>query len=87
MNHWKNPYFLKWLIYAPIGFSLFGFGISFLDEVGNMKHQGVDFWTWFSLGTLSLIVTNAGLAFVGDAVKNRVLYELEKKQNKPEVES
>lgn len=74
-----DKYFYRWLIYAPVGFCLFGFGVCLFNEIGQLKHQGADFWTWFSWGTLSLILMNAGLAFVGDAVKNRVLYESLKK--------
>jgi len=32
-------------------------------------------WTWVALGTVSLVVLNAGLCLFGDAVKHRALYE------------
>ncbi len=80
MFDFKNPYFKKWFLYAPIGFSLFAFGLCFAIEIAHLKHTGASFWQWFSLGTLALIITNAGLAFVADAIKNRMFYELEKKK-------
>lgn len=79
LENFKNPHFFKWFIYAPIGLSLFAFGLCLVVELGYLKHQGAAFWTWFGWGTLALIITNAGIAFVGDAVKHRVLYEISKK--------
>jgi len=78
----KNPYFRRWFWYAPIGLSLFAFGLCLVVEIAYFKHEGASFWTWFGLGTLALIIANAGISLVADAVKNRVFYELEKKNEK-----
>ena len=74
MNHFK-----KWRIYAPLGLALIGLGLSFLGHSIQIKTQAAEFWTWFIWGTVSLVITNAGIAVFGDAVKHRVLYELSTK--------
>lgn len=79
MDKTSKKYFWKWLVLAPIGFSLVGFGLCLMIEIAHFKHQGGAFWIWFGAGTLSLVIVNAGLAFVGDAVKNRVFYEWSRK--------
>lgn len=75
-----NSYYYKWLLYAPLGLVLVGFGLCFFNETGQLKHQGAGFSEWFGWGTVSLIIINAGLAFFGDAVKNRVLYEIKREK-------
>jgi hypothetical protein len=57
----------RWLIQAPIGLSLFGFGLCLFSEAGHIKHSGGELGDWFALGTLSLIVVNSGLSLVVDA--------------------
>jgi len=69
LEHRKN-----WLINAPIGLALFGLGLSITLEANNRKNAREPY---FWLGTLGLVILNAGLAFLGDAVKSRVLLELE----------
>jgi hypothetical protein len=64
----------KWMILSPIGLTLIGLGLSITLEAARAKNAGEP---WFWLGTLGLIVVNAGAACVGDGVKHRVLYELE----------
>lgn len=71
MNHYA-----KWRLFAPLGLAIIGMGLSFLGHSIQIKTQGVGFWTWFLWGTVSLLVTNAGIAVFGDAVKHRVLFEL-----------
>lgn len=63
----------KWQIFAPLGLTLIGAGISLTDHASFLKSQGEP---WFWLGTLGLVVLNSGVALVADAVKNRVMYEL-----------
>ena len=63
----------KWLTYAPIGLTLFGLGLTLTLEANRRKNAREPY---FWLGTLGLVVLNAGLAFLGDAVKSRVLLEL-----------
>ncbi len=64
----------NWLTHAPIGLTLFGLGLSITLEANNHKNAREPY---FWLGTLGLIILSAGLAFLGDAVKSRVLLELE----------
>jgi len=64
----------NWLTNAPIGLTLFGLGLTLTLEANNRKNAREPY---FWLGTLGLIILNAGLAFLGDAVKSRVLLELE----------
>lgn len=81
-KHFKNPHFRRWFWYAPLGLSLFAFGLCLAIEIAFMKHNGAAFWTWFSWGTLALIITNAGLSFLVDAGQNKVFYDLEMKKQK-----
>lgn len=64
----------KWLLFAPLGLSLIGLGLSVTLEAARLKTVGEP---WFWLGTLGLVIVNAGVAVFGDAVKCRVLVELE----------
>lgn len=61
-----------WLIKAPAGLSLTGFGLCLIVEAGMAKYAGEP---WFWSGTLALIVFNAGLSIFGDGVKHRVHLE------------
>ncbi|NJL13521.1 MAG: hypothetical protein HC913_11295 [Microscillaceae bacterium] len=81
MRAFQNAYYRKWFWFAPLGFSLFGFGLCLAIEVAIWKNTGLPFWQWFGLGTGALILANSGLAFIGDAVKNRVFYEWQKKNS------
>ncbi|MEM1214783.1 MAG: hypothetical protein AAGJ82_03815 [Bacteroidota bacterium] len=65
-----------WLIKAPLGLGLIGFGISLIVEAGFLKHApGTTTYEWVLAGTLALCVFNAGLCVFGDAVKHRGHYE------------
>jgi hypothetical protein len=70
--------FQKWRLFAPLGLATIGFGASLLGHSIQLKTEGATTFTWFIWGTVSLVVLNAGVAFFGDAVKHRVLYELGK---------
>jgi hypothetical protein len=73
--------FFRWLIFAPLGMLLIGSGLCifgytlkiWLDPKAVMND-------WFLPGTLSLVLINAGIAFVGDAVRNRILYDMRRKR-------
>jgi len=73
----KNaPYhYRNWLIKAPVGLSLIGFGACLVAEAAMQKYEGVDTWQWVVFGTLALIVLNAGVSFVGGAAIHRSHYE------------
>ncbi len=59
----------KWLIKAISGLLLFGFGLCLFGEAVIAKYVRDP---WFGLGTISLIVTNAGLAIFVSAAIDRV---------------
>jgi len=67
----------KWQRFAPLGLALVGAGASMLGHSIELKTTGATLLVWFIWGTLSLIVLNAGLAVFGDAIKHRVLFELQ----------
>jgi len=71
----------KWQRFSPLGLALVGMGASMLGHSIELKTTGATFITWFSWGTISLVVLNAGLAVFGDAIKHRVLFELSHEQN------
>ncbi|MEL6142489.1 MAG: hypothetical protein AAFU67_12820 [Bacteroidota bacterium] len=67
-----------WLIKAPLGLSIFGFGVCLVSEAAMLKYGGANTWDWVLNGTLALIVLNAGLCVFGDAVKHRAHFERSK---------
>lgn len=54
-KHYKN-----WLIQAPTGLGLIGFGVCLIAESAMLKASGGSTWKWVTTGTLSLTVFNAG---------------------------
>jgi hypothetical protein len=74
--------FKKWRLFAPLGLTLIGLGISIVGKAIGLKMIHADTLEWFLWGTLGLVVTNAGIAVFGDAVKCRVLYELRETNKK-----
>lgn len=70
----------KWQRFSPLGLALVGMGASMLGHSIELKITGAAFVSWFVWGTVSLSVLNAGLAVFGDAVKHRVLFELQEQQ-------
>ena len=77
---WNNPYYRKWLLHAPLGLTLVGFGACLVAEAAILKAGGGTFWHWFGYGTLALIVLNTGLSFFGNAVLNRMRFERQREQ-------
>ncbi len=71
----KTDHYRHWLLKAPLGLLLTGFGLCLLTEAGMLKFSGAGTWSWVAGGTLALVVFNAGLCVFGDAVKHRVHYE------------
>lgn len=74
----SNRHYRHWLIKAPLGLSVIGFGICLISEAAMDKYAGVPTWDWVIAGTLALIVFNAGLCVFGDAIIHRVHYERER---------
>jgi hypothetical protein len=79
INAEKKPaaqtYYRRWLIRAPLGLVLVGFGACLIAESAMMKYAGLETWKWVLAGTCSLCVFNAGLSIFGDAILQRVRYE------------
>jgi hypothetical protein len=79
-------YLKKWKKHALIGVTLVGLGINLIGEAIIIKSNSPDYFDlghmalWFWIGLFGLVALNAGISFVGDAVKNRVLWELEQKK-------
>ncbi|NBC06520.1 MAG: hypothetical protein GVY26_04940 [Bacteroidetes bacterium] len=78
----KKQYYRRWLIRAPIGLVLIGFGACLIAEAAMDKYEGAPLWQWVAYGTVALVVFNSGLSLFGDAILQRGRYEraLEKEQ-------
>lgn len=70
-----DKHFKNWLIQAPTGLGLVGFGACLIAESAILKASGGQNWEWVALGTVSLCVFNAGLCFFGNSIMERVRYE------------
>ncbi|MEL7247910.1 MAG: hypothetical protein AAFO03_05810 [Bacteroidota bacterium] len=70
-----KQYYRRWMLRAPLGLVLVGFGLSLVIEAGFYKHSGAATWEWVGFGTLALVVFNSGLCIFGDAILQRVRYE------------
>lgn len=64
----------KSLILAPFSLILIGYGLCIFSEAGHLKHTNAPFRQWFLMGTYSLVVFNAGLCFLGQAIIFRIQY-------------
>ncbi len=74
----------KWLLCAVAGILLFGFGLSVVTAAGYKKGVGDAFYIWFLMGTYGLIITALGLVSLGQAIRFRVLMDINKKFHKQE---
>lgn len=70
-----NKHYKNWLIQAPLGLVIVGFGICLIAEAAIWKYSGVPTWQWIVAGTVALSVFNAGLSIFGGAILHRVRYE------------
>jgi len=68
-------HYQTWKTLAPLGLLGVGLGASLVGQSTILKSRRASTWTWVALGTVSLVVLNAGLCLFGDAVKHRALYE------------
>ena len=71
----KKHYLIRWLSFAVSGLILTGLGLSLFGEALTAKQQKR---SWFWRGTLSLVVFNTGLSFIGTSVVHRVRGILDK---------
>ena len=72
-----NKNYEKWNTFSLIGLVVIGLGLSLTGNAIISKSKGKG---WFFKGTFALIITNAGIAIFGEAVKARALYEWELEQ-------
>jgi len=83
----RIPLRTKWLLCAAVGLLLFGFGISVVSTATTIKAEPTSsFSRWFVMGLYGLIITNLGLVFFGQAIRFRVLMDVNKRFNKQEKE-
>lgn len=68
----RNKLKKYWLLHAVGGLLLTGSGLSIFGEALIRKWDNADFWDWTLWGTVALIVFNAGISLVGQAVVFRV---------------
>lgn len=70
-----DQHYQQWSENAPRGLLLIGAGVSIVAHAAGLRTKGRSSLIWIALGTLGLIVLNAGVAIFGEAVKHRTLYE------------
>jgi hypothetical protein len=78
-----KSHYKKWLLQAPVGLVLIGFGASLIAEAAVYKYQGAATWDWVGYGTLALVVFNSGISVFGGAILHRVRYERERERSTP----
>ncbi|MEL6652251.1 MAG: hypothetical protein AAFQ87_15730 [Bacteroidota bacterium] len=69
-----------WRKTAPLGLMMVGMGFSFTGEAIIWKMQDAPIWQWVAMGTVGLVIFNAGLSVFGDAVKKRTHEEWQQAQ-------
>jgi uncharacterized coiled-coil protein SlyX len=82
----RMPLRTKWILCAAAGILLFGFGLSVVTTAAFKKGMNEAFYIWFLLGLYGLILTSLGLVCLGQAVRFRLLMDINKKMNKQEKE-
>lgn len=74
-----RSYYMRWLIYCPVGLVLIGLGLSLFGDSLLLKQAtdqaGGSIWGWFLYGTASLATFNAGLSVFAQGVIFRIRYE------------
>ncbi len=70
-----KQYYRKWLLRAPLGLVLIGFGACLIAESAMVKFAGAPWQSWVPYGTLALVALNTGVSIFGDAVLQRARYE------------
>ncbi len=70
-----NYQYRKWLIKAPLGLVLTGFGAALISEAAMKKSGGAPTTGWVIAGTVALAVFNSGLSVLVDAGKHRAHFE------------
>jgi fumarate reductase subunit C len=71
----KKKYYRRWMLRAPLGLVMVGFGLCLVAEAALYKATDPPTLSWVGFGTLALIVFNSGLCIFGDAILQRMRYE------------
>ena len=73
----NDPHYQRrnWLIKAPLGLVLTGFGAALISEAAMKKYGGAPASRWVIAGTVALTVFNSGLSILVDAGKHRAHLE------------
>lgn len=69
----------KWLLFAPSGLLVIGFGTCLVQWASELKRDKRPTAEWVAAGTLALGVFNAGVSLFGRGVAESVLYQLREK--------
>ncbi|MBO3273050.1 hypothetical protein J4D97_20535 [Hymenobacter defluvii] len=69
----------KWLLFAPAGLLVVGFGSCLIQWASKMKDDEAPTAQWVGAGTLALGVFNAGLSLLGRGIMENALYEIREK--------
>lgn len=77
----------KWLLFAPSGLIVIGFGTCLVQWATELKREGAPTAEWVGAGTLALGVFNAGVSLFGRGVAESVLYQLREKPAEPGMPS
>ncbi|MCB2407525.1 hypothetical protein [Hymenobacter lucidus] len=73
----------KWLVFAPSGLMVIGFGSCLVQWASQMKQSGAPTSQWVAAGTVALGVFNAGVCLFGRGVAESVLYQIREKETAP----
>jgi hypothetical protein len=71
----KNKHYRNWLIQAPVGLVLVGFGACLVAEAAMLKYSGATTWQWVIAGTVALSVFNSGLCIFGNSILEKMRFE------------
>ncbi|GAA3999388.1 hypothetical protein GCM10022408_07930 [Hymenobacter fastidiosus] len=71
----------KWLVFAPSGLLVIGFGACLIQWATAKKAGGAPTPEWVAAGTVALGVFNAGICLFGRGVAENVLYQLREKDS------
>jgi hypothetical protein len=83
----RMPLRTKWILCAVGGLVLFGFGLSVVGTASTIKAEpNVAFFRWFIWGLYGLILTSLGLISFGQAIRFRVLMDINKRFSRQEKE-
>lgn len=69
----------KWLLFAPSGLVVIGFGTCLVQWASQLKEKNAPTGEWVAAGTAALVVLNAGVSLFGRGVVEKVLHEVREK--------